>query len=360
MYDSSAAKSLVESKKFDYIQAGPLIFGDFNDVHIDTKELKIRGISLEKILKTEFIKTNSLIIGYSNEHFKESLITMDVSPGFESLEKLELEVINRDTFLNPQKILEFLEFLNTKLTSLKCLTLDYNEHHQMFYENDQEGFNFSPESFNDMVKYEEKLNVYNGRIKVRLNHHMNFNVIASPREAVESHYEKLKKELRGFGYFVYIQDNTNIYNFRRSSSIVENLEDDGIRINIDLEYLHMKKLIRWILSSVREVEIDVKDPLPEEFINLLLGNKNFTRLKLVFYDLPSAKSLIESRKFDCIEMGYPISNNLNDIHIDTKELEFISVPLVDIFKAESIKTDSLITHYSDAELNDSLASIKVG
>ena len=78
MYDAPAAKQLLSSKKFDYIQTGPLIFGNFEDVHIDTRELKLPGISLGKILKAEHIKVNTLIMRYSEEGFKDSLLTIDV------------------------------------------------------------------------------------------------------------------------------------------------------------------------------------------------------------------------------------------------------------------------------------------
>ena len=78
MYDPPAAKQLISSKKFEYIQAGPLILGNFDDVHIDTKELKLRGISLGKILKAEHIKVNSLMTSYSEEKFNDSLLTIDI------------------------------------------------------------------------------------------------------------------------------------------------------------------------------------------------------------------------------------------------------------------------------------------
>ena len=78
MYDPPAAKQLISSKKFDYIQAGALIFGSFEDVHIDTKELRLCGVSLGKILKAEHIKVNSLITSYSEERFTDSLLAMDI------------------------------------------------------------------------------------------------------------------------------------------------------------------------------------------------------------------------------------------------------------------------------------------
>lgn len=86
---------------------------------------------------------------------------------------------------------------------------------------------------------------------------------------------------------------------------------------------------------------------------------DFKKFKLVFYDSPSTKLLMESRRFDYIEMGYPISSNLNDIRIDTKELECVSVSLEEILEAESIRTNSLLINYSDVEFNYDFATMKV-
>jgi len=228
MYDPPAAKQLISSKKFDYIQAGALIFGNFEDVHIDTKELRLRGVSLGKILKAEHIKVNSLITSYSEERFTDSLLAMDINSNFESLEKLELEIINRNTYFDVQKILKFLEFLNTKFINLKILSIDFNEFRELFYDRDQEAFNMLPNSFKEIIGFEDELSTYDGRTKVKINHNVTFSVLSTPKEMVETFYEDLKNELRGFGYFVYIQDNMKIYNFKRFRKIVENMEMNSL------------------------------------------------------------------------------------------------------------------------------------
>ncbi|KAE9548343.1 hypothetical protein FO519_008448 [Halicephalobus sp. NKZ332] len=196
---------------------------DFDDVHIDTKELKLHGVPLEKLLKAEFIKTNSLNTGCSKEELNDNLFAMKVGSGFESLENLELIIRGRDVFDDLQKIFKFFEFLNKKFTNLKLLILDHNEFHQLFYENDQGHFNFTPESFQDIVKYEEKLNVYNGRIKIKLKHCISFNVLSSPEEADEDYLETLKKELQTLGYLYCIKD-YGTYEFKKSSNVMENFQ----------------------------------------------------------------------------------------------------------------------------------------
>ena len=128
------------------------------------------------------------------------------------------------------------------------------------------------------------------------------------------------------------------------------------------------------MSSVKRVGLQFKDSLPRDMIDLLLKNpsefyilikrvyvlfSDFTKLKLMSYDLASTKLLLESRKFDYIEMGYPISNNLNDLNVDTKELECISISLEEILEAKSIKANVLVVNYSDIEFNYDFTNIKI-
>ena len=83
IYDSSTAKILVESRKFDYIDIRDPMFELWKDLLIDTKELEVYDISLTEILQTESIKTNSLIIDIEEDEFQD--ITLNISIRFVSL-----------------------------------------------------------------------------------------------------------------------------------------------------------------------------------------------------------------------------------------------------------------------------------
>ncbi|KAE9547058.1 hypothetical protein FO519_009730 [Halicephalobus sp. NKZ332] len=90
--DSSTLKTLIESRKFNHVYMERSIFLNLNDVHINTEKLELHYVSLENILKTEFLKTNSLML-YSNEEFNDRIFEMNnISLNFQSLENLELVV----------------------------------------------------------------------------------------------------------------------------------------------------------------------------------------------------------------------------------------------------------------------------
>ena len=61
--------------------------------------------------------------------------------------------------------------------------------------------------------------------------------------------------------------------------------------------------------------------------------------------------MLESRKANYINMGLQQTEYVSSIIIDTKELELPCVPLDEILKTESIKTNSLIV-YSIGDLYD--------
>jgi len=222
--DLSTIKILMESRKFDRVFIERSIFLNLNNTLIDTKELELYYVSLEDILKAGFIKMNSLIL-YSNEEVNDSLVAVDISPNLKSLERFELIMRDGDVFHNPQKILKFLGFLNTKLVNLKLLILDFNEFRpDLVYINEERSFNMSPNSFKNYVDYEEKLTIYNGQIKVKLNHYFDFRMISNSKEAVEDYLENLKKELRNFEYSYWIEGNDTFFNFKKSSQVKENFE----------------------------------------------------------------------------------------------------------------------------------------
>ncbi|KAE9547797.1 hypothetical protein FO519_008992 [Halicephalobus sp. NKZ332] len=204
VYHLPTLKSLIKSRKFDYIKMRYSAFINWSGTLIDTKELKLLYVPLEKILKSEFIKTNSLIARYPDEEFHDSLLTMNISL---------------------QKVLQFLEFLNEKLPNLKFLKLDITEHRPyLIYDSSQGTFNILPHFIKDLVKYEEKLNLYNGKLKIKFVHEISFNICSGPREICEDYVEKLRKELEGFEYLPSSRNQWDYYNFEKSRKIKDNFE----------------------------------------------------------------------------------------------------------------------------------------
>ena len=72
------AKLLVQSRRFDYVKIDHFIFKSLEDIHIDTDRLELWGDFYDGILNAEFIRTNSLIIHYSEKDFNDNLITNDI------------------------------------------------------------------------------------------------------------------------------------------------------------------------------------------------------------------------------------------------------------------------------------------
>ena len=76
--DFSTTKKLVESRKFDYIKMEPDITENLDDIRIDTEELELCDVSFESILKSQSIKTNSLITRYRGRNVSDDLFTTDI------------------------------------------------------------------------------------------------------------------------------------------------------------------------------------------------------------------------------------------------------------------------------------------
>ena len=66
-------KLLMESRRFEYIEMKCLAFKKWSGILIETDELEVHQVPLEKILKSEFFKIKSLRTKYSNENFNSSL-----------------------------------------------------------------------------------------------------------------------------------------------------------------------------------------------------------------------------------------------------------------------------------------------
>ncbi|KAE9548344.1 hypothetical protein FO519_008449 [Halicephalobus sp. NKZ332] len=232
-YESSTVKRLTESRRFDYVYIEPSIYLKLSDINIDIKELEFRNFSLEEILKTESIKTKSLVAHFELQHFDEGFNVINISPGFESIEKFQLNV-GFPTGFNPQKILQFLEYLNANLLNLEHLVLNLGEvRPNLIYNKCRESFNMPSNFIKNLVNYEDKFTVYNGRARVELNHYIDFDVVSSSKQAVESYYEEIKEELHNFQNSSLIEDRMTYYNFDKLSHMTGNFE---LNIHIELTY----------------------------------------------------------------------------------------------------------------------------
>ncbi|KAE9546923.1 hypothetical protein FO519_009865, partial [Halicephalobus sp. NKZ332] len=234
--DLSTAKLLVNSRRFDYISITSFTAKDWNDVHIDTEELDFFGVSLEEILKAESIKANSLIIGPVDEDFIESLTTTDISYVFQSVKTLSVSYVDARPLYHPQKVLDSLEFWNTKLVNLELLVLNFCD---MFdyveYDSRRRTFSMQPSALKNLVNYEDKLTGYKGKLKVKFTHEIKYEMYPRPPKIVVENYCKgLEKELSEYKYSFQTKNGWNEHHFKKSRMITENFEAN---INIQLTYL---------------------------------------------------------------------------------------------------------------------------
>ncbi|KAE9548339.1 hypothetical protein FO519_008444, partial [Halicephalobus sp. NKZ332] len=233
--DVPTTKILLESRRFNCVKMDRRIFEDLKDIHIDTEQLEFERVLFEEVLKIESIKTKSLVI-YSNEDFKDSLNSMDISPNFQSLEKLELGTSFIEVSRDIQKVLQFLNFLNTKFVNLEILKLRFYEFHELVYNKDDGNFNISPGVFKNYVNYEEELSIYNGKVKVELYHYITLSVYPLPSEQdIKDYYEKLRKEFYNFEDFSETSHSDCCLRFKNSINVTENFETN-IRIELSTQY----------------------------------------------------------------------------------------------------------------------------
>ncbi|KAE9547423.1 hypothetical protein FO519_009365 [Halicephalobus sp. NKZ332] len=417
--DLPTTKLLVESRRFDYIKIYHCDSQNLGGVCIDTKELEYNGAHLEEILERTSIKTNSLICDSSRKNFPDDLITINIGPGFKFLEKLDLSHFYLNVCLDPQKILDLLEFFNEKLINLKLLTLRFTEHHNKFLYNEHEkSFNISPNSLKGFVEYEDRFASYKGKAKVEFNHDIQSQILGDvPRQIFENYYEILKEKFRDFGDCSSITNYICSYDFRKLNNVTENLEmnirvhlfgsimklnsslysvltkellilfekNQGLLIksmiagkeflfylkkfcskvdtirfpdfisynntNRSLRRVYMVELkwrygintyieignpcMRWItrlmLSSVKRVQINYKDPLSKDFTDLLSKNP----------------------------MGTSAFEDLNKIYIETEKLGVYGVPLKNILEVATVNANSLICVNSYESFDDSLVRMNV-
>ncbi|KAE9550429.1 hypothetical protein FO519_006344 [Halicephalobus sp. NKZ332] len=368
--DLPSAKLLLESRKFEFITTGSCVEGSLDDIHIDSEELEFYFVSLEDILESKFINTKSLIINTRNEDLAHDFSTMEVGLGFHSVERFKLETTLEDVLFCSENILKFLGFLNTKFPNLKLITLDFDENRNLIYKRSQKDFDMPLDSFIHFINYRDKLSSYDGRVQIS-------------RISVENYLQKFKDKFPDFQFSSEIKRKFTYHDFKKPSNIAQNFElnhwksydvnnqlrrslysveiswDNEVQVSTKLKDVCMGYMLRWILSSVKEVLIDYHKPLPTEVTDLLLKNPNFTRLGLRRCDLSIAKSLIEHKKWDCICMTDSIIRSLADVRIDTEVLELYNIPLEEILNMRFIKTNFLVCKYSNEKFNDSLLLMNI-
>ena len=83
------------------------------------------------------------------------------------------------------------------------------------------------------------------------------------------------------------------------------------------------------------------------------------KLTLASDKLSTAKSLIESRRFNVVEINGPITEDLEEFYIDTEQLEIHETTLKEILKHTSIKLNSLFISIHGRKLDNDLSRIKI-
>ncbi|KAE9548245.1 hypothetical protein FO519_008538, partial [Halicephalobus sp. NKZ332] len=421
--DFPTAKLLLESRKFKYINIDSVavenLAENLNDIHINAKTLQFGKISLEKILKAEFISATRLAGVYLKEYFDDNLLTVDIGSSFRSLGYLELTVENDNPIPNVERLLKFLRFFDENFDGLCKIVLTIHEKHpEVVYNNDQGNFNISPSSFRKFVNYWNILRFYTGGVNIKFSHYICVDINSSSRQAVEGYVENLKNELPKFHYssprqsrgrksrmrlnpdlyrdlskemlnFFIKPEDTTIFmisgrelfiafkevitkakaiNLSSNKSIdcscdlqniIEKTQDHHVYIFTKLDYPYIQLIIRWGLSFIKKVRIYRIEKLPVDVVDLMLKNPNLKILELDSCSSSIAKALVESRKFDQLNVSADVFMSMRDIHIDTEELEVDEVCLENILQFEYIKTKSLIISYQRVNFNYHLTNADV-
>ena len=135
---------------------------------------------------------------------------------------MEILQVDKKAFFDPEKVLKFLEFLNTKFSNLKLLKLilEDNSYHLFCDENENE-FNMPPVSFKNYTNYKREQVVYDGRIKVELNHKIMCSMVSDSKKAAD-YFAEVKKELFDFDHSCSVVGCEWQHNFKRTDNISEN------------------------------------------------------------------------------------------------------------------------------------------
>lgn len=137
----------------------------------------------------------------------------------------------------------------------------------------------------------------------------------------------------------------------------------------------MEYIIRYILSSIKKVNISTEDPLPKDITDLLLMNFSgfyiwitsyidilflvFTNIELLKCDFSTTKILLESRKFDYIGIHSDIFEKVKDIHTTTKDMRFFLVPFTEVVRLDSVKTTSLYISQQGDNFNENIFNVDI-
>ncbi|KAE9547669.1 hypothetical protein FO519_009121 [Halicephalobus sp. NKZ332] len=231
--DLLSAKRLVESRRFDYIKIGWDMANTWGHISISAEELKFTAwLSLALILNADFINTTSLKIGYSDENFDDSFLTMDINSKYGSLKNLELGTMYMDVSNNTHKILKFLDLITSNLPNLNSLTFNFEQDTpDLNYNSRTESFNLFPSFINDFVNYENDLAAYNEKVQVKINHDIRLRISSSSKKAIENYMKRLKEELRSFQYLSKINNSWRCHYFKKSSKIGEKI---SLKISVQL------------------------------------------------------------------------------------------------------------------------------
>ena len=77
------------------------------------------------------------------------------------------------------------------------------------------------------------------------------------------------------------------------------------------------------------------------------------------YDLQTAKLLVESRKFDLIEIEHPLPGSLSRIDISAKKLKLDEISFMDFLELRSIQANSLLCKCSNEEFKDDFSDMDI-
>ena len=81
-----------------------------------------------------------------------------------------------------------------------------------------------PISFRNFLNYEDRLSIYNGRLKVKFIHRLRVPIFHASARSVEKYMKELKKEFHDFEYSSKIEFLSSYYYYKKSKNIRENVE----------------------------------------------------------------------------------------------------------------------------------------
>jgi len=169
--------------------------------------------------------------------------------------------------------------------------------------------------------------------------------------------QEFAKKVKSFTFWSLSKDEAGEDISPRYTATFESENDIWTRINLADPRAAM--IVRLALSHTKTFECHRKVPLLPSVIELLLNNPNFNRLLLSDCDLPTTKLLLESRKFEFVQVWRDVAKHIDGVCINTEKFSFSDVPLEEALKYESIKTDLLIIKLEGDQIDGSFSNITV-